>query len=788
MYDIRQFRPTLYLLIAMGFCGFSIATESGLTFVLSMASLMINAWLVKRNLFRPMPRFLAGVFTLLSATYFGLQLSGRVPSIIPIGQFLMVLQLVKLFEFRGNRDYAQLLVLSLLLMVASAISTYSLVFGVLFMCYLLLSLYGCLLFHLKVETDHAKMQLGLPDESPNPMTLRQDQRYFNRSMTGLTAFAATMALASAVVVFLLFPRTPGAAFLNFNIRSQQAQTGFGDQVSFQNINRIATDTTEVAWVRVRRNGQDVKTGPLYFRGNTVDRYESDPNADNRWQWTKSTQHSQRLGYIERVQTVTADSEETLIDPAVFDRSSEFWVQEFRPLQPMRATALFALPGVAKISSARNLRVTVSHDDQTLSLEQPLMTPLDYSVVSTNELLPIEDRLPGNPSAPRSVLTDLVSWMRSPASVGIDPRIREYAVRPEVIGQDDAGMPLHQKLNTNGRPNEITGVIARNIEQHLRREFSYTLDLSGEKRVDDDANRDPMVWFLYDVRKGHCQYFASAMTLMCQSIGMQARIVQGYKCDEYNDTPGAGYFIVRQSHAHAWVEVLTPEGWTIFDPTTGNEAQFTANPSSVWTKFKHFFDLLEHTWANSVIAYDSGTQTNLLDQMENQMSSTAVRSTDMLRDWKNSLRASSWFSNMNRYTISEKVLTALVALMTAALVGLIAWFFIQRWRLGRRARRIGLGDLGRSERQRLARQLGFYDSLIRVLERRDIRRKPHLTPLEFSQSLSFLPAEQFARIIRLTRLFYRVRFGETQLKPELQKRLQKVVDGLDERMPETRQSG
>ena len=44
----------------------------------------------------------------------------------------------------------------------------------------------------------------------------------------------------------------------------------------------------------------------------------------------------------------------------------------------------------------------------------------------------------------------------------------------------------------------------------------------------------MVAFLYDLKRGHCEYFAGAMALMCQSLGMQARVVTGFKCDEYND--------------------------------------------------------------------------------------------------------------------------------------------------------------------------------------------------------------------------------------------------------------
>lgn len=66
-----------------------------------------------------------------------------------------------------------------------------------------------------------------------------------------------------------------------------------------------------------------------------------------------------------------------------------------------------------------------------------------------------------------------------------------------------------------------------------------------------------------------------MTLMCQSLGILS-YVSGYKVDEFNDM--GGYFIVRwQSHAHAWVEVLTEEGWSTFDPTHRQQLRQRANP-------------------------------------------------------------------------------------------------------------------------------------------------------------------------------------------------------------------
>src|SRR5439155_7540297 len=134
-----------------------------------------------------MPRLLASVVTIVAFIYItDLVLHSTATPILIIGQFLVLLQLVKLYEQRANRDYAQLIVLSLLLMVAAAINTASLLFGLMFIAYLFLSLYCCLLFHLKVESEQARKAIMVMEHEPNPATLRQDQRYLSSSMRRLT--------------------------------------------------------------------------------------------------------------------------------------------------------------------------------------------------------------------------------------------------------------------------------------------------------------------------------------------------------------------------------------------------------------------------------------------------------------------------------------------------------------------------------------------------------------------------------------------------------------------------
>ena len=65
--------------------------------------------------------------------------------------------------------------------------------------------------------------------------------------------------------------------------------------------------------------------------------------------------------------------------------------------------------------------------------------------------------------------------------------------------------------------------------------------------------------------GHCQYFASALVLLARASDVPARLVTGYRVAEHNRF--GDYHIVRERHAHAWVEAYLPErGWVSFDPS------------------------------------------------------------------------------------------------------------------------------------------------------------------------------------------------------------------------------
>ncbi len=760
MYDIRQFKPALYLLIALGFTGFALAAETPGLWLLSMTAITLNAWLVKTHRFTPIPHWLANIITFVALLLMAAPLREDVTrAVLVIGEFLVALQIVKLYEQRGNRDLAQLLVLSLLLMVAASINTASLLFGVMLVGYLFLSLYCCLLFHLKVETDSAKAASGLPEDVVSPVRLRQDQRFLSRSMRRLTFAVSSVAIAMAVLVFLFFPRGTGAGLLGpLQPRPSETLTGFSDSVSFQRIAEISQNSAEIAYVKLWKDGKLVRgTEPLLLRGLTLDCYtgeQTTPGPARTWRRTADDH------------TCDAQIDQDFRVAPLAPR----WKQQITLYQTGTPT-LFAMPGVVRIEDMSvDVRPRYSPTDEVLQSSDIPTQKVTYTVESTGMIRAIPHELPASPSTDPEERS-LQAMVPPPEVSQYDAKIEEFARRPEVSGVDAQG-PLAARRQKSALNDPLDAIIAGHICSYLQHNFTYTLDLSDAAGIGD---RDPIVAFLYDLKRGHCEYFASAMTLMCQSLGMQARVVVGFKCDEYNTL--LSQYIVKQNMAHAWVEVESPDGqWLTFDPTAGRGSDQVKSTTGLWHRTVQLFQFLEYTWADSVVAYDHDSRANLINNVNRSITSTADNSTATYN------RLLSWIAkNLNMDSFASSATPLLVIALSLTLVGAIGFYLQERWRMHRRARRIGLIDLPTSDQLRLVRQLGFYDDLLRLLERHKITRPPHLTPLEFSRSIEYLPHEVFDIVNRLTEIFYRVRYGSYQLSLAQRRHLAVVIGKLTQSM-------
>jgi len=134
-----------------------------------------------------------------------------------------------------------------------------------------------------------------------------------------------------------------------------------------------------------------------------------------------------------------------------------------------------------------------------------------------------------------------------------------------------------------------------VESYLNDNYTYDIDAP---RAPKGVNA--VEYFLFDSKRGFCEHFASAMVVLARAAGVPARLVTGFAPGEYN--PFTGYFEVRGTDAHAWVEVHFPiVGWITFDPTPAGPGgpvlmKETTPLSFVLDRYASWvIDALEYIW-------------------------------------------------------------------------------------------------------------------------------------------------------------------------------------------------
>jgi hypothetical protein len=138
-----------------------------------------------------------------------------------------------------------------------------------------------------------------------------------------------------------------------------------------------------------------------------------------------------------------------------------------------------------------------------------------------------------------------------------PSFEERYIRQTTLEVSQGLGPLVEKI-TRGLTNNYDK--AQAIRRYLETNCLYTLDVP---RTPEGV--DAVVYFVAVSRRGACDLFASAMTLMCRLAGIPARIATGFAPGTWDESQQA--YIVRGLDAHAWSEVYFPgTGWVPFDLT------------------------------------------------------------------------------------------------------------------------------------------------------------------------------------------------------------------------------
>lgn len=143
-------------------------------------------------------------------------------------------------------------------------------------------------------------------------------------------------------------------------------------------------------------------------------------------------------------------------------------------------------------------------------------------------------------------------------------------------------------------------------------------------TDLPTSADPIDEFLFEKKRGYCEFFASSFALLLRLSGVPARLVGGYYGGEYNAM--GGYYLVAEETAHVWVEALVDSRWRRLDPSglaRNADAALVAPRTRGLNAGRRLLDSIDYYWNRTVIAYDLGRQLELLQQTSRQLRQVKV---------------------------------------------------------------------------------------------------------------------------------------------------------------------
>lgn len=541
-----------------------------------------------------------------------------VPFVGPILAFLVML---RLFGPKGRRDFWILQGMGMLQVSLACVLTTGTIFAFLFSSYL---------FSLVWILKRYQATRGEVELSTNPLESRPSLR----SMGLFPSIGWTLVLGVfSVGIFLVTPRTDSASW-NPLLRFGQIRnvggagvTGFAEQMNLNKTGEIELNEDIAMTVSVT----DMNDKP-YF-GLPI---------DQRWRGAV-LEHYDNGVWNRRVMRKPV--------PKVIQKKLPYFGPEqlilHYELTPRKVGGLFLADPIRFNYSDPDARLPVVIDppyqDMSFFYEQGSTVQYSMAVSKIRQPIGYKQVVPSRNQGERSVATldneflgDLITprigaleeWTLGVlGSIKEDPR---YGLQKVTFPKGS--------VREQGRPSiESTyrEVVARALSSYLSQsgDFTYTLEI---KRV--NPNVDPVVDFLLNVKKGHCERYASGLVLMLRSLGIPSRVIKGFRGCNYSDN---GSYVIRNNQAHSWVEVLVPQlssdgtfrqdkvsgrpifDWLTLDPTPDTEL-LENQKFSFLRMIAEWVDRAKAFWRDMIVDYNADQQAEFWYRLFPEMSNTNLQ--------------------------------------------------------------------------------------------------------------------------------------------------------------------
>lgn len=625
------------------------------------------------------------------------------------GEFLIFLLVAKMCNRRACRDYLQVYLLSFLMLVAGTVLNTEFTYGVFFLGYVIFSTWAVILFHLRREmednyllkhSDDMSYKRVQIDRIMNSRRIVGRRFFFGTAMVSLTIFAA------ASVLFLAIPRIGFGMFFQ-NSRGSITMTGFSDGVTLGGHGLIKTDDTIVMRVYVDDAYEGRSAPYIHWRGVAFETYEKGVWKRRATAPRTRKQISRPREGVTQHHLLYADSGGA--SNALQSRAERGMSQEIY-LEPFGYDVLFGASMPLAFEFENRFGLKKPRTERNDEMRFPHSSGIKYTVYS--------DLLGPNPADLRQA-EDVVPETYEPY----------LALPPEITEQTKA---LAREI-TRGLENDYDKADA--VRKWLQTNLSYTLKMRSPGKM------EPIHFFLFERKQGHCEYFSSAMAILLRVVDVPTRNVNGFLGGEWNES--GEYIAVRAGDAHSWVEVyFHGYGWVTFDPTPpGGIDRLGRGGSGVLDRLGRFFDTLRFQWFKWVIDYDLTSQLSIFRGLREYLSS----GTDAVKQF---------FDDVKAWAKQHKALAGFTVVLVSSVLVALVW-----WRMRKRRRSANPNE---EQRERDAVSL-LYERVLARLAKRGYRRLPSTTPREFAREFDEQKAPGAAALATLTELHYQVAYGS--MSPE-----------------------
>ncbi len=721
------FRAISYAVVLCGFLALYSTGNLGVIISASFVLVLIAAWFFEDTRWQISERIgTISLFVIVPCFYIAWKYKlfgsiGANESLLAgmLARMILLLAAIKLFQKKSDRDWLFLYLMAFFeVLLAAGMSISPLYLGSLIL-YLLVSICAIIAFEIRKTSNSIAADLDIKKQNTNPNLLNIRNTPFKR--LPLTAVALLiLIIAVATPLFFALPRTGGAGFGN-NSKGLSGFTGFSDSVELGAIGRLK-ESDEIVMRVVLDDAKVANKQSLRWRGVALDRF------DNKV-WSKSDNMRQPFikiaGDFLRFDKEAGDEDDIAIQTIY--------------LEPIDSDVLF---GLSRSFAARQAKFQNIYRDSNGNISFPRTDyeRISYTIFSDRRIPVVSELKTDNELYPAEIQE---RYLQLP--LRYDKRIAQFA----------------SQISGNYRTRYDKAQV---IENHLQTEFGYTLEMKA-------TGDEPLADFLFNVREGHCEYFATAMTVMLRTQGIAARVVNGFQQGEFNETAGA--YIVRQRDAHSWVEVYFPEtdAWIEFDPTPFagqfNETQNTG----VLGSFNKYVEALETMWVQYFVSYDNQEQRSLFRSVKNGFVGFQAETSSWIKVAEKQI--SEWWKEVrgDKGLQASAIAVAYgIGYLLAAVLGicLIIWLY-------RKIRKLEFLKNWREwfKRKNEAGIIEFYERMQKVLAGKGFTREPHQTPLEFAFALKMPEA------VKITEKYNRVRFGEKNLSNDEAKEIEDWLKNLEE---------